>query len=208
MIPLFVDCSDRRIVIFGGGDVAARKAAYFSGSADVNVVSRSFSQKISALKVLLQELDVNSVPDDALVSLLEGAFLAIGALSDPVQNNRIGRLCRERGILFNNADGEAGDVILPSVTGGDHYTLAISTNGSSPAVSRFIRKHLEHEFPALDAMVLLQSRLREQLKAKEPDQAKRNAILRNVLDDRTIWEALRSDPDRAWELVQGRYLHD
>lgn len=41
MIPLFIDCTGRRIVIFGGGDVAARKAAYFSGNADVTVVSRS-----------------------------------------------------------------------------------------------------------------------------------------------------------------------
>ena len=208
MIPLFVDCSDRRIVIFGGGGVAARKASYFSGKADVTVVSRSFSQKISSLKVSLRQMDVKSVPDDALVSLLEGAFLVIGALSDPVQNNRIGRLCRERGILFNNADGKAGDVILPSITGGDHYTIAISTQGNSPAVSRFIRQHLECEFPALDAMILLQSRLREELKSKEPDQAKRNAILGDVLDDRTVWEALRSDPGRAWELVRGRYLHD
>jgi hypothetical protein len=57
-------------------------------------------------------------------------------------------------------------------------------------------------------MIALQGRLREQLKRIEPDQAKRNAILRDVLDDRTVWEALRSDPGRAWELVKRRYLHE
>jgi precorrin-2 dehydrogenase/sirohydrochlorin ferrochelatase len=40
MIPLFVDCAGKRIVIFGGGDVASRKAAFFSGEAEVLVVSR------------------------------------------------------------------------------------------------------------------------------------------------------------------------
>ena len=41
----------QRIVIFGGGDVAARKAAYFSREAEVLVVSRSFSPKIETLPV-------------------------------------------------------------------------------------------------------------------------------------------------------------
>ena len=39
-------------------------------------------------------------------ALIGNAFLVIGALSDPVQNNRIGKLCKKNGILFNNADGD------------------------------------------------------------------------------------------------------
>ena len=49
MIPLFIDCSGRRVVIFGGGAVAARKAAYFVQEARVLVVSRSFVQKLETL---------------------------------------------------------------------------------------------------------------------------------------------------------------
>ncbi len=208
MIPLFVDCTRRRIVIFGGGDVAARKAAYFAGTADVTVVSRSFRQKIQDLPVVRRECDVSALSEEALEALLDLAFLVIGALSDPAQNNRVGRLCRKRGILFNNADGEPGDVVLPSVTGGTSYTLAISTNGSSPAIARFIREHLEQEFPALDQMITLQQRLRTELKTTQPDQAKRNAILRDVLQDQTVWTALSADPDGAWNWVKKRYLHD
>ena len=206
MIPLFVDCSQRRIVIFGGGDVAARKAAYFAGVAYVTVVSRSFQQKILDLPVFHKESDVRSESDDALEAMLEWAFLVIGALSDTAQNNRIGRLCRKRGILFNNADGEPGDVILPSVTGGINYTLAISTHGSSPAISRFIREHLEAEFPALDQMISLQQRLRTELKRAEPDQAKRDALIWQVLEDPSVWTALSADPEGAWLLVEKRYL--
>ena len=208
MIPLFVDCSLRRIVIFGGGDVAARKAAYFAGVAEVTVVSRSFQQKILDLPVFHKECDVSTESDEYLESMLEWAFLVIGALSDTSQNNRIGRLCRKRGILFNNADGEPGDVILPSVTGGINYTLAISTNGSSPAISRFIREHLEQNFPALDQMIALQQRLRTELKRAEPDQAKRDAIIWGVLNDSSVWKALSADNAEAWKLVTKRHLHD
>ena len=207
MIPLFIDCSGRRIVIFGGGAVAARKAAYFSKEARVLVISRSFVQKIDSLSVERKKIDVNGESDASISALIGDAFLVIGALSDPAQNNRIGRLCHTKGILFNNADGDAGDVILPAISSGEHFTLAISTGGSSPAISRFIREHLEQDLPGLDTMIVLQHRLREELKHREPDQEKRNTILRRVLDDASVWKVLRTDPDRAWDTVSARYLH-
>lgn len=208
MIPLFVDCSGKRIVIFGGGEVASRKAAYFSGEADVLVVSRSFSHKMSILPVERKMLETGRVSDEVLNGIIDRAFLVIGALSDPVQNNRIKNLCIAREILFNNADGEAGDVIIPSVTGGENYLLAISTKGNSPAVSRFIREHLETQFPALDDMVALQRDLRAQLKHTEPSQSRRNAILWEVLNDREIWKNLKNDPARARQQVKEKYLHE
>jgi precorrin-2 dehydrogenase/sirohydrochlorin ferrochelatase len=207
MIPLFIDCTGRRIVIFGGGAVAARKAAYFAQEARVLVVSRSFVQKLETLPVEKECVDIETASSATLAALVRGAFLVIGALSDPGQNNRIGRLCRKKGILFNNADGEAGDVILPAKTSGEHYTLAISTGGSSPAISRFIREHLEQELPGLDAMILLQHQLRKELKRTEPDQVRRNMILRRVLDDNLVWKLLITDPDKAWETASARYLH-
>jgi precorrin-2 dehydrogenase len=208
MIPLFVDCSGRRIIIFGGGEVASRKAAYFSGEAEVLVISRSFSHKMSILPVKRQMIDVGRISDEDLNGIIDGAFLVVGALSDPAQNNRIKTLCMARDILFNNADGEAGDVIIPSVTGGNNYQLAISTKGNSPAVSRFIREHLESEFPALDDMIALQRDLRGQLKQTESSPSRRNAILWEVLHDRELWKVLKTDPAAADNLVKERYLHE
>ncbi len=207
MIPLFIDCSGRLIVIFGGGAVAARKAAYFAQDASVLVVSRSFVQKMDTLQVEKKSVDIEHAPDSTLAGLIRGAFLVIGALSDQTQNNRIGRLCRKKGILFNNADGASGDVILPAICRGEQYTLAISTGGSSPAVSRFIREHLEEELPGLDAMIELQRRLRRELKHTEPDQARRTMIVRKVLEDNAVWKLLMKSPEKAWETVSARYLH-
>lgn len=207
MIPLFIDCSGRRVVIFGGGAVAARKAAYFVQDARVLVVSRSFVHKLETLHVEKEFVDIKDASDATLAALIKGAFLVIGAISDQAQNNRIGRLCRKKGILFNNADGEAGDVVLPAISRGKHYTLAISTSGSSPAISRYIREHLERELPELDTMIVLQSWLREELKRVEPDQAKRTTILHKVLADPLVWKLLKTDPEKAWETVSTRYLH-
>ena len=208
MIPIFVDCSGKQVVIFGGGEVASRKAAYFSGEADVLVVSRSFSHRMSVLPVERMVLDADTASDDVLNRIIEKAFLVIGAFSDRAQNNRIKNICMAKGILFNNADGEAGDVVIPSVTGGKNYTLAISTKGNSPAVSRFIREYLETQLPSLDEMIALQRDLRLQLKRFEPSVSRRNVILREVLDDPSLWETLARDPARARNYVQERYLHE
>jgi precorrin-2 dehydrogenase/sirohydrochlorin ferrochelatase len=208
MIPLFVDCSGKHIVIFGGGEVASRKAAYFSGEAEVLVISRSFSHKMSLLPVERRMLDAGRSSDDILIGLIDRAFLVIGALSDPRQNNRINDLCKAQGILFNNADGETGDVIIPAMSGGKNYTLAISTQGESPAVSRFIREHLETHFPALDEMIALQRDIRAWLKQTEPSQSRRNAILYEVLNNREIWKNLKTDPAGIRQQIKERYLHE
>jgi precorrin-2 dehydrogenase/sirohydrochlorin ferrochelatase len=163
---------------------------------------------MSLLPVERQMLEAGRVSDEELNGIIDRAFLVIGALSDPVQNNRIKNLCIAREILFNNADGEAGNVIIPSVIGGENFTLAISTKGNSPAVSRFIREHLETRFPALDDMIALQRDLRSQLKHTEPSQSRRNAILWEVLNDRELWITLKNDPVRARQQVKERYLHE
>lgn len=206
MIPLFVDCNDRSIVIFGGGEVAARKAAYFSGKARITVVSRSFVPAFDALKVTRQDLDLVTATGRNLANVLTGAFLVIAATSDPEVNNRIGRLCKATGILFNNADGDIGDVIIPAVAVGENYVIAVSTGGNSPAVSRYLREKIEEDFPALDDMIALQNRLREVLKASEPDQKKRAHVLAKVLHDPTVWAALESKRPDVWDDVRARYL--
>ena len=118
MIPLFIDLTGRRIVIFGGGEVAARKAAYFAGRAAVDIVSRSFVTAFDRLDVSRINADIGPNSGSNLKTYLDGAFLVIAATSDPRINNEIGRICRESEILFNNADGESGDVILPAIAAG------------------------------------------------------------------------------------------
>lgn len=207
MIPLFVDLTGRCVVIFGGGNVATRKAVFFSADADVIVVSRSFSKTISSLPVSRLQLDVAVLSDTELERLLFGAFIGVAALSDREQNNRIGRICRRIGIMFNNANGERGDLIIPSASGGEHYTIAVSTDGESPVVSRFVREQIEKMFFHLDEMVVFQGILRERLKTIEPSQKRRSEILWNIVHDPSVWDALGRSIKEAHKVVNRRYLH-
>ena len=206
MIPLFVDFSGKKVVIFGGGDVAARKAALFCREAKVFVVSRSFSPVLLAMPVECVTKRILPGNEAQLADLIGSAQLVIAALPDPAMNDAIGALCREHGVLFNNADGKKGNVFVPSVIQGKRYTIGIGTEGASPAISRYLRELIERECPDLDGMIGLQMRLRAALKEKEPDQKKRQEILRAVVRDKDVWASLSQGEEKAWEFVQGRYL--
>lgn len=206
MIPLMLDLSGRIVRIFGGGEVGARKAAFFAEEAAVQVFSRSFSSRISALPVTSEILDIELLDDKALGDLIRGAFLVIAATSAPDQNNRIGRICRESRVLFNNADGEQGDILIPAVVRGEQYLIAVSTSGSSPAVARFVRETIERELPCLDRMVLLQREVRAALKQLSLSSDERRRILSAILRDPAVNSALNSGVDQAAAVVQVRYL--
>jgi precorrin-2 dehydrogenase/sirohydrochlorin ferrochelatase len=206
MIPLMIDFSGKRVVIFGGGEVGARKAAYFCEETEVTVLSRSFSPAFNELTVRRVEMNLAGIGDYELDGLIKEAFLVIAATQEKALNDRIGRYCAIRGVLFNNADGKAGDVTLPSQLKGEHYNIAISTGGESPGVARFLREHIGQSYPHLDRMIEVQNKLRTTLKQKIPDQEKRGQVLQEVLDDELVWKALEGGTGAAWEIIEGRYL--
>jgi precorrin-2 dehydrogenase / sirohydrochlorin ferrochelatase len=206
MIPLMIDFSGKHVVIFGGGDVGARKAAYFCNETEVTVISRTFSPVFDDLTVRRKEINLVGLGDQELGNLVRDTFLVIAAAQDTALNDRIGRYCAIQGILFNNADGKAGDVTIPSQLRGEHYHIAISTSGESPGISRLLRERIERSFPNLDGMIEIQDQLRTRLKQKVPDQKDRSRILHEVLDDENIWKALERGKGNAWDIVERRYL--
>lgn len=207
MVPLVLDMRGKRVVVFGGGAVGARKAQYFSGEADLHVVSRAFSREMEGVEAERICMDLSDATAEEIDALIQGATLVIAATSDREINNRIGRVCRARRILFNNADGEHGDVILPAMSRGRNYLLAITTFGKSPAFAHYLRTMLEARNAEFDSMISLQERLRVLLKAREPDPGERARILRQVILDEEVWSALRESVEKALELVERRYLH-
>jgi precorrin-2 dehydrogenase/sirohydrochlorin ferrochelatase len=192
--PLFVDFTGKKVVIFGGGAVGERKAAYFAG-ADVTVVSREFTpglQAMPGIRPVVADVTARTVP-----GLIEGAFLVVAATGDSALNSEIARIAGNKGILVNAAEG-GSDVILPSKIVQGDITLAISTGGHSPAMARYLRRRLEESLgKELSDMVRLQSELREALKKEVPSQDERERLLWKVLGDRSIWDALKTSYNDA-----------
>jgi len=208
MIPLIIDFSRKKVVIFGGGSVAARKARYFQDEADLTIISRSFSDALSELPVRRILADTGALSDRELNTYMKDAFLVIAALSEREENNRIGMLAAEAGVLFNNADGDLGDVIIPSIVRGRHLLAGFSTGGESPAVSRHLRERFEEITPEIDAMIDLQHILRETLKRTDLTQEERAGRLTAAINDPEIRKGLLDDREKTIEIALSRYCHE
>lgn len=199
-----VDCTHRSVTIFGGGEVGARKARYFAGEADVTVYSRSFSPAFDSIQAKKIRIDLFEA-EERIDEFIRGAFLVIAATSDSDLNQTIAARCSTVGILCNNATTPQADVTLPAKFTGEKYTIAISTQGGSPAVSRFIRETIEATWPDLDLMISLEENFRRDLKDRKISEERRRELLTAVLHDPAIWKALSGGIEPALRLVQERY---
>lgn len=197
MIPLFHDLRDERVVVFGGGPVAARKADLFAAEATVEVHSRAFVDRFETIDCERVETDIDP---EAVGPALDGAFLVIPATDDEALNDRLADRAREAGALVNRVD-RAGNTVTPSVVAGENVTVGISTGGASPAVSKYLRRRLEEEIAAVDEMVDLQADLRE--KTAELSESDRREFLWSVLEDEAVRSALADgERDRARTLAE------
>ncbi|MCP1662803.1 MAG: bifunctional precorrin-2 dehydrogenase/sirohydrochlorin ferrochelatase [Methanocalculus sp. MSAO_Arc1] len=208
MIPLIISFKHKKVIIFGGGSVSARKARYFLGEAEVTIISRSFSEEIRSMPITRLVADTGDLSDEEIRSHIIGAFLVIAATSERSQNNRIGKLAAEENTLFNNADGEAGDVIIPSVVRGRHLIAGFSTGGGSPAVSRHLRERFVDIIPEIDNLVDLQQVLREALKKTSLPQEERAQRLHAALADSEIQIGLVNNKEETIRKAKERYCHE
>lgn len=202
-LPLMLDLSGRKIVIFGGGSVGERKAELFSGCSETLVASLEFSQRLYELEasgqVRLVRLDLLAASDSELRELISGAFIVIPATSNFELNQRITAIARDSDILINQVDA-LGSVVIPSVIKRGDLVIGISTLGHSPAVSKFTRKQIESVItPEYSDMIRLQDELRSYLKQHVAEQRKRKEILWKILENEAVWEGFSESYEKAAE---------
>jgi len=204
-LPLMLDLSGRKIVIFGGGSVGERKAELFCGCADTIVVSLDFSERLKELEasgqICLSRLDLEATEDSKLREIISGAFLVIPATSSFDLNRKIADIAGESDILINQVD-TLGNVVIPSVIKRGDLVIGISTLGHSPAVSKYTRKQIESVItPAYSDMIRLQDELRSYLKQHVAEQRQRKTILWKILESEAVWNGFSESYEKAAEIA-------
>lgn len=190
--PMFVSLEGRACLVVGAGQVGLRKIQSLADCGASRLVVIERGEPNGALLELSARPGVSLLRRDFAESDLDGVFLVIAATSDGDLNRRIGALCRERGILCNMVDApDQGSFIVPSsVTRGD-LSIAISTSGQSPALTKRIRKDLQDRFGEEYArFLLLMSRLRPSVLALGRETEANSALFRRLVGSRLL-EAFR-----------------
>jgi precorrin-2 dehydrogenase/sirohydrochlorin ferrochelatase len=143
--PVFLDIRDKKCVIVGGGEVAARKAErLLDCGAKVFIISPQLTPELTALK----EKDIIShIATEYTGDLINGAALVIGATDDEKTNAAISLDARNKGISVNIVDDpQKCDFILPSLVQRGDLAITIGTGGKSPALARHMREELESKY--------------------------------------------------------------
>jgi precorrin-2 dehydrogenase/sirohydrochlorin ferrochelatase len=191
--PMFVSLEGRACLVVGAGQVGLRKLLSLAdcGAAPLTVIERR--EPDEALRELGSRPGVRILRRDFSESDLDGVFLVIAATSDSALNQRIGTLCRERGILCNIVDApDQGSFIVPSSVVRGDLTIAISTSGQSPALTKRVRKDLQDQFGEEYARFLaVMSRLRPRVLAQGGQTEANSALFRRLVGSRLL-EAFRA----------------
>ena len=112
----------------------------------------------------------------------------ICATDNPHVNERAAKRAKELGILVNApAQPWLSDFTVPASFTRGQLTLAVSTDGLSPALAKAIRERLEMDYPPVFGTWLVElSELREELKNELPTPREREKFWRLALDDELL----------------------
>ena len=186
--PVFLALSGKKAVIVGGGRVAERKAAaLIKAGAIVEVVSPAITKVLGDYrkKGLIRHKRKNYEKAD-----LKGAFIVIAASSSIETNSQVNRDARQ---LVNVVDTPSeGNFITPSIVRRGPLTIAISTEGGSPAVSKAIRKEIESLYgPEFSKYLRFAGKIRKEAMSVIKDSRERERFLKGLASE-DILDTLRN----------------
>jgi precorrin-2 dehydrogenase/sirohydrochlorin ferrochelatase len=204
--PIFLELGGRRVVIVGGGAVAAQKAqALLTAGARLVVVSKDVDD---ALASLCQGTNAELIKSRYSKNYIAEAALVVAATNDMHLNKQIYKDCQELEILCNVVDApELCDFTVPAVVKRGDLQIAIGTEGHCPAYAGHLRKRLEQTFTDKHGEFLAELEdLRKHIIEDVPDQAQRKVLLGELVDDKSfdyfVQNGARAWHDYARQIIQ------
>jgi precorrin-2 dehydrogenase / sirohydrochlorin ferrochelatase len=142
--PIMLRLTGKKAVVVGGGKVAERKVTGLLGTgAHVIVVSPELTEKLSDLagqgKIIWKQKSFSE--DD-----IEGAFMIFAATNNAEVNQTVKNSAGEHQLVTVADDPDVSDFYVPAHIQRGRLSIAVSTDGSSPTLSKKIREQLETQF--------------------------------------------------------------
>jgi precorrin-2 dehydrogenase/sirohydrochlorin ferrochelatase len=152
--PVFLEITGRPVVVFGGatGEAVRKVNGLLDAGAEVTLVNPKLHPDIQPLvdEGRIRHIDRTYEPGD-----LEGYTIAFVGTDNTKQNAAVSKEGRERGIMVNAVDDIPHcDFIMPGIIRRGQLTVAISTDGGSPAMARKVREDLEAFLTEDDGLLL------------------------------------------------------
>ncbi|HET9554279.1 MAG TPA: uroporphyrinogen-III C-methyltransferase [Anaeromyxobacteraceae bacterium] len=178
LLPIFLKLGGRRVVVVGGGPVAASKIEPLRrAGADLLVVAPEVRPEIAGAGLRVERRPFR--PDD-----LDGAWLAVAAAT-PEVNRAVAAEAERRRIFVNAVDDPAtASAYAGGVVRRGGVTVAVSTDGRAPALAGLLREGIEALLPEqVGTWVERAEALRARWKAEGVAMADRRPLLLRALNE-------------------------
>ena len=178
LFPVFLNLTDRRVLLVGGGRVASGKLGGLLGAgAIVTVVAPQVAAELvrPGVDILRRAFEPRDV---------DGSWLVVAAATREV-NRHVADVADRRRIFVNAVDDvEAASAYLGGVVRKGGTTLAISTDGRAPALAGLLREALDDVLPEeLGEWLACAENLRTRWRAEGVPMGDRRPLLLRVLND-------------------------
>ena len=147
--PMFIDLSDKNIVVAGGGKIATRRVrTLLKFTRNITVVAPKVTQELMDLgkagTITLHNRPVKR-SDFAM------AYMVIAATNDWKLNDEIYRVCKEEGIYVNVADDKSKcDFYFPGIYMKDEVVIGITASGLDHSRAKKVRLAIQEAMEASD----------------------------------------------------------
>jgi len=178
LFPVFLKLEGRRVLVVGGGTVAAARLGELSrAGAHVTVVAPDVGASILAFGGVIV-VQREFVPAD-----LDDVWFVVAAATPDV-NRQVAAAAQERRVFVNAVDDAER---ASAYTGGcfrrGGVTIAVSTEGRAPALAGLLREGLEAALPDdVGAWVEVARRVRQEQRAAGVPMADRRPLLLRALN--------------------------
>jgi uroporphyrin-III C-methyltransferase/precorrin-2 dehydrogenase/sirohydrochlorin ferrochelatase len=167
-LPVFLDLRGKRVLLVGGGAVAARKAALLlEAGAHLRIVS---PERCTELAQLCERPGVRYLAAGFEPAQLDDCVFAIAATDDAAVNQQVAAAGRAARIFVNAVDDPASSsCLMPSIVDRSPVIVAIGTGGATPTLARRLRARIESLLPdRIGELARAASNRRAQVRAALP----------------------------------------
>ena len=145
--PLFINLENKKVLVIGGGKVAAKKIEkILEYGADITVVTENvMEEKLLKLENIKIENNQKIENDKAKIEkLVKGYFLVIAATDDEELNENIANVCDSNGMLINNVSSKIKmNAMFGGIVKNSEFQIAISTSGKNCKRSRAMKSEIQ-----------------------------------------------------------------
>lgn len=206
LLPVALNLENARILVVGGGQVAARKtASLLECGARVLVVSPHLCDEFAPLLASIEH-----APRPFESSDCDGCRLVFACTNAREINAEIAKCAKVAGALCNIADDAASsDFHGAAAVRRGAICIGISTGGGSPAMARHLRARVENCVgPEYSRLLELMKERRAELSQSVKNQPQRADVWRAILNSDALELLRRGDEEGAKKQIEAVVEND